>query len=130
VHAHYLQHVPFEGLDCIEKWLINSGYEITSTKLYKLEQLPSIDDIDLLIIMGGSMSVNDENEFPWLLKEKNFIRHEIESGKATLGICLGAQLIASSMEADIFASSEKEIGWFPIQALQNKITLFLTFRKS
>ena len=122
MHAHYLQHVAFEGLGSIEGWLNDNGYTITSTKLFKSEKLPSINDIDLLIIMGGPMSVNDEGEFPWLLEEKRFIQSAIEAGKATLGICLGAQLIASALGASIFQNPEKEIGWFPIEAVVDKKT--------
>ena len=63
MRAHYLQHVPFEGLGSIEPWLITSGYKISCTKLYESAILPDIKSIDLLIIMGGPMSVNDEDEF-------------------------------------------------------------------
>ena len=53
MHAHYLQHVPFEGLASIEPWLLSAGYEITSTLFYDSATLPAVDDIDLLIVMGG-----------------------------------------------------------------------------
>ena len=114
--AHYLQHVPFEGLGSIEPWLQNGGYEITSTRFYESDKLPDVGEIDLLIIMGGPMSVNDEKEYPWLVKEKRFLKSVIEAGKPTLGVCLGAQLIADSMGGKVFQNPVKEIGWFPIQA--------------
>ena len=97
MRAHYLQHVPFEGLGSIEYWLQNAGYEITSTQFFNSGVLPDIKDIDFLIVMGGPMSVNDETEHSWLVKEKKFIKSTIETGKPVLGICLGAQLIANSM---------------------------------
>ena len=62
------------------------------------------------------MSVNDEQDYPWLAAEKAFIRRVIEAGKATLGICLGAQLIANALGGEVFKNSVKEIGWFPIRA--------------
>jgi GMP synthase-like glutamine amidotransferase len=116
MRAHYLQHVPFEGLGSIEVWLQNAGYDLTSTKLYESGELPEIESIDFLVIMGGPMSVNDEQDYPWLMKEKAFIKGVIESGKPVLGVCLGAQLIANSLGAEVFQNTEKEIGWFPIQA--------------
>jgi GMP synthase-like glutamine amidotransferase len=129
MHAHYLQHVSFEGLGSIETWLRDAGYEITNTRFYEAGVLPSIADIDLLVIMGGPMSVNDEIQYPWLDKEKKFIKEVIQSGKPTLGICLGAQLIAASMGGDVFPNSVKEIGWFPVQATKTDNTLFFQFPK-
>ena len=117
MRAHYLQHVPFEGLGSIEAWLQNAGYQITCSKLYGSESLPWVEAIDFLMVMGGPMSVNDENDYPWLLDEKKFIRSVIESGKPTLGICLGAQLIATAMGGNVFRNSVKEIGWFPVQSV-------------
>ncbi|WP_200821297.1 type 1 glutamine amidotransferase [Oceanicoccus sp. KOV_DT_Chl] len=117
MRAHYLQHVPFEGLGSIETWLHTAGYDISSTKLYAAESLPALDGIEMLIIMGGPMSVNDEEQYPWLGNEKTFIQQAIDSGIPVLGICLGAQLIASAMGAKIFANPVKEIGWFPITSV-------------
>lgn len=117
MRAHYLQHVPFEGLGSIEAWLQAAGYEITSTKFYESADLPRGEKIDLLVVMGGPMSVNDENVYPWLVNEKEFIRSVIESGTPTLGICLGAQLIAKAMGGKVFQNPVKEIGWFPVQAV-------------
>lgn len=117
MRAHYLQHVPFEGLGSIEPWLKKSGYAITNTRLFKSVTLPEVNEIDLLIIMGGPMSVNEEGGYPWLVPEKKFIRCAIEAGKSVLGICLGAQLIASALGARVYPNQNKEIGWFPVQGI-------------
>jgi len=117
MRAHYLQHVPFEGPGSIAPWLKAADYEITSTRFYESTTLPIPEQFDLLIVMGGPMSINDEDRFPWLRTEKQFIRHTIESGKAVLGICLGAQLIASALGESVYPNRRKEIGWFPIEGL-------------
>ncbi|MFA5181228.1 MAG: gamma-glutamyl-gamma-aminobutyrate hydrolase family protein [Syntrophales bacterium] len=117
MRAHYLQHVPFEGLGSIEPWLEAAGYEITNTRLFEAAGLPDPAMIDMLVVMGGPMSVNDEDKFPWLAQEKRFIRAAINYGTPVLGICLGAQLIASAMGAMVYRNSVKEIGWFPIQGV-------------
>lgn len=117
MHAHYLQHVAFEGLGSIGPWLQSAGYQVTSTKFYESARLPNPKDLDLLIIMGGPMSVNDEDRFPWLRSEKQFIRQCIDTGKAVLGICLGAQLIANSLGESVYPNRRKEIGWFPVKGL-------------
>lgn len=120
MRAHYIQHVPFEGLGSIADWLADNGYRITSTRLFNNEPLPEVEAIDLLIIMGGPMSVNDEVDYPWLAGEKAFIRKAIDAEIPILGICLGAQLIASALGCNIFRNSKKEIGWFPIEAIPPK----------
>ncbi|UAW96892.1 gamma-glutamyl-gamma-aminobutyrate hydrolase family protein [Halopseudomonas nanhaiensis] len=117
MRAHYLQHAPFEGLGSIESWLREAGYGITATQLYSGDLLPDTDQLDLLIVMGGPMSVNDEAEYPWLGPEKTFIRSVIDAGKPVLGICLGAQLIANVMGSQVYPNGEREIGWFPVQGL-------------
>jgi GMP synthase-like glutamine amidotransferase len=117
MRAHYFQHVPFEGLGCIESWLEAAGYEITNTRFFESAELPDRQGFDLLVVMGGPMSVNDEGEFSWLVSEKQFIREAIGSGTPVLGICLGAQLIASAMGARVYRNPVKEIGWFPIHGV-------------
>ncbi|KQC10787.1 MAG: amidotransferase [Smithella sp. SDB] len=117
MRAHYLQHVPFEGLGSIVPWLEIAGHTATSTRFFDSEKLPDIKTIDVLIVMGGSMSVNDEDKFPWLISEKKFIYQAVTSAKPVLGICLGAQLIASAVGARVYPSPVKEIGWFPIYGL-------------
>lgn len=117
MNAHYFQHVPFEGLGSIEAWLRDAGYAITCTRFFESPDIPDLSGIDLLIVMGGPMSVNDEAEFPWLVQEKGFIREAVQAGKPVLGVCLGAQLIASALGAKVSKNPVKEIGWFPIQGL-------------
>ena len=122
IKAHYLQHVPFEGLGSIEPWLQSKRAAISVTKFFEEPALPDPANIDLLVIMGGPMSVNDEQDFPWLRQEKEFVRAAIKQDKAVVGICLGAQLIAAAMGAAVYPNMEKEIGWFPITAEPECVT--------
>jgi GMP synthase-like glutamine amidotransferase len=130
MRAHWLQHVPFEGLGSIEPWLNANGYEISATRLFRSEELPALHDIDLLVVMGGPMSVNDEKEFPWLAAEKEFVRDAIHSGKAVLGICLGAQLIAAALGAHVYPNAVKEIGWFPVMPIATPGSAIRSFPES
>lgn len=117
MRVHYLQHVPFEGLGSIEQWLEKEGCEVTATKLYESTALPEIDDFDLLIIMGGPMSINDEEQYPWLRMEKQLIHKAVSAQKGVLGVCLGAQLIVGSLGESVHPNRRKEIGWFPVEAV-------------
>lgn len=130
MRAHSLQHVPFEGLGSIEPWLESKGYELTQTRLFASTDLPRPEAVDLLVVMGGPMSVHDEDTFPWLALEKQFVREIIESGKPVLGICLGAQIIANVMGAKVFPNHQKEIGWFPIHAVPSPEGSVFSFPQS
>jgi len=114
MHLHYLQHVPFEGLGSIETWAQAAEFQISATRLYAREPLPAVDEVDWLVIMGGPMNIYEERQHPWLKQEKAFISRTIANGKVVLGICLGAQLVADVLGAEVFANSCKEIGWFPV----------------
>lgn len=113
----YLQHVPFEGLGRMDALLRSRGHSLYPARLYASPALPSLADFDALIAMGGPMSVNDESDYPWLAGEKRLVREAIGAGKPVLGICLGAQLIASSLGARVYRNAEKEIGWLPVEGI-------------
>jgi GMP synthase-like glutamine amidotransferase len=115
LRIHYFQHVQHEGLGSIEEWISSSGHLLTSTRFFENSRMPEISDIDWLIIMGGPMSVNDEEQFSWLADEKKFIRQSIEADKTILGICLGSQLVSAALGARVYKNREKEIGWFDIK---------------
>lgn len=122
---HYLQHVSFEDIAYIGDWAKENGIHLSRTRLYKDDPYPFLSDFDVLIIMGGPMGIYDEQEFPWLRIEKQYIKKAIENNKIVMGICLGAQLIASVLGAQVFRNSHKEIGWFPVRkTLQAQHTSF------
>lgn len=113
-HIHYFQHVPYEDPGCIKNWALENNYLISSTNFYEGEPLPDPEDIDWLVIMGGPMSVYEEEKYPWLVDEKNYIKKIIDKKRVALGICLGAQLIAEVLGANVYPNKEKEIGFFPV----------------
>lgn len=114
---HYLQHVPFEDLGCMEPHLKARGHEVSCTPLYKSAIEHAADDLDWLIVMGGPMSVHDEHAHPWLSDEKDFLREVIALGKPVLGVCLGAQLLAEVLGGRVTKNPVREIGWFPIRRI-------------
>jgi GMP synthase-like glutamine amidotransferase len=111
---HYLQHEPYEDPGTIFEWAAERRHQVSATMLYKSEPLPSPDSLDMLVVMGGGMSVYEEDKYPWLASEKRFIRQAIDTGKSVFGICLGAQLIAAALGAKVYKNHHREIGWFPV----------------
>jgi len=115
IKIHYFQHVAFETPGYIEIWANQNKHTLSATKFYELNyQLPNLNELDWLVVMGGPMSVNDEHLFNWLAAEKQIIKSAIQANKTVIGICLGAQLIASVLGAEVYKNSKKEIGWFPL----------------
>ena len=112
---HWLQHVAFEGLGSIAGWAAENGCLVTGSRMFDGDALPPVANLDMLVIMGGPMSVNDEVAHPWLVGEKRFIDQAIQAGKMVLGICLGAQLIASVAGARVYPADHQEIGWFAVE---------------
>ena len=92
----FLQHVPFEELGNIQPWLAQHKTDVHYCRLYTNDPLPDVNETDLLIVLGGPMSVNDESciTLGWWRK-KAFLAQAIAAEKPIVGICLGAQLIAS-----------------------------------
>ena len=117
MRVHYLQHVAFEGPGAIATWLHERGFRVTRTAFYAREPLPMPSEIDLLIVLGGPMSVHDESSVGWLSVEKVFVRAVIDAGKPVLGICLGAQIIAEVLGGNVRRNPWQEIGWWPVRGL-------------
>jgi len=112
---HYLQHVPFEDLANIEAWARSRGHDLSKTLLFAGDSLPRMADFDWLIVMGGPMNIYEEDKYPWLAEEKEFIHQAIANDKIVLGICLGAQLMADVLGGKVHENVHREIGWFPVK---------------
>ena len=110
-----LQHVEFEGPAAVADWAAERGFPLRLFQLYRDTTLPSLCDFDMLTVMGGPMSANDEAQLGWLAPEIALVREAITADKTVLGICLGAQIIAKALGARVYPGSAKEIGWFPVQ---------------
>ncbi len=107
------RHVAFEGLGLIEPTLEDHGISVEFPDLFQGgATLPDLTTAAGLIFMGGPMSANDD--LPYLRQEIQVIRHAVEAGQPVLGVCLGSQLIAKALGANVYKNSTKEIGWFDV----------------
>lgn len=131
--VHYLQHVVFEGLGYIETWLKQNNHDISATQFFDPNHnLPEVETVDALIILGGPMGVYDEHQYPWLAEEMEFIQKCVLAGKKVLGICLGAQLIATCLGAGVHMARHKEIGWYRVRPTEDcaKLSWFYNLFKN
>lgn len=114
MRIHFLQHVPFEGPAGITGWATDNGHSMRGTMLFRNDRLPAPESFDALVIMGGPMGANDDGIYPFIEPEKRLIEAAIKADKQVLGICLGAQLIASVLGAKVSVNKHREIGWFDV----------------
>ena len=120
-HALVLSHVAFEDLGSLEAPLRESGFEIESVLAATARfPLPQTEACDLLVVLGGPIGVYDDQDYPFLIDEIACIRERWAAHKPSLGICLGAQLMAAALGARVYPGHHgAEIGWFPLQAAPN-----------
>jgi GMP synthase-like glutamine amidotransferase len=114
MHIHYFQHDHFEDLGYIGNWAASHNFATSVTRFDLNPEFPSPEDFDWLVIMGGKMGVNDSAEFPWIEPEIEFIKKAIQTGKIVIGICLGSQLVAKALGAEVYKNKEQEIGFMPV----------------
>ncbi|MBN2616261.1 MAG: type 1 glutamine amidotransferase [Bacteroidales bacterium] len=114
MRIHILQHVVFEDAGVVEEIAAETAYPVSFTRFFESFYLPDPDHFDVLVIMGGPMNIFEEEKYPWLAAEKEFIQRCIRAKKKILGICLGSQLLADALGADVYRNPEKEIGWYPV----------------
>lgn len=110
-----IMHVAEEGPAAIGQWAKENDCPLFYTRLYQRDPFPELEDFDLLLVMGGPMSYDDDTIYDWMRPEKEFIRNAINAGKCVLGICLGSQFIAEALGSSGRHGHAKEIGWFPIR---------------
>jgi GMP synthase-like glutamine amidotransferase len=115
MRIHFLQHVPFEGPAHLVSWAESGGHVLSGTALFDGTRPPPIEQVDALVVLGGPMGANDDADYWWMPGERAYIRQAITQNRPVLGICLGAQLIAAALGADVKPNEHREIGWFPVR---------------
>ena len=119
------QHEPAEPSGYLEQIFSEHSIPLTYVRLYETGELPRTDATHL-VFMGGPMSVNDEQEYPYLRGEKELIKKSLKNRQKVLGICLGAQLIASAFGAPVYRSVT-ETGWHVVTTVPESPGIFAGF---
>ncbi len=109
----FIQHVDIEGPGMFEEVFSRGGYEVKTIKAWENNEdlFCDIDDLEAVLLLGGPMNVYEEQEYTFLKQEDTFLKEIIKRDIPTLGICLGAQLIAKAAGARIRKALYKEIGF-------------------
>jgi GMP synthase-like glutamine amidotransferase len=114
--AHILQHTATSKAGSTLEWLKKQNIPYSITKFFEPHpSLPELPDFDMLIICGGEMNVDEENSYPWMRAEKDFIKNALVQNKKMVGLCLGGQLIAEALGAPVGRHKNWEVGWLPVQ---------------
>jgi len=116
-----LQHIACEPPGVYEDVLNERGAELVRVEVDAGEALPSWRGLDAIVAMGGPMSANDEAELPWLRDEKALIADAVRAGLPFWGVCLGVQLLASSLGARVWAGDEPEVGVLPVELTEDAL---------
>jgi GMP synthase (glutamine-hydrolysing) len=109
-----VKNVAYEGPGTIEDYLKEKGKQYMTLDFSDCKaeiEIPDLSEFTHLVIMGGPMAVYESDGTPFLHYEVAMIRAFIKDGKAVLGICLGAQMVAHALKADVYAGGTQEVGW-------------------
>ena len=109
-----IKHVEIEGPGLVEYCLDQKRISSQVLCLDSGVRLPKPQDFTHIVLLGGPMSVYEEDRYPFLKHEDLFIKEAIQRGKSILGICLGAQLMAKALGAKVFKAPVKEVGWYDV----------------
>ena len=110
-----LRHSQAEGLGLLGNALRERGIQHRALDIARGEPVPKdVRGVGGLIILGGPMGAYEQDKYPFLRPESALIEKAIAAGRPVLGICLGAQLIAQTLGARVFAGDKREVGWAPI----------------
>ncbi|WP_066655610.1 MULTISPECIES: glutamine amidotransferase [unclassified Sphingomonas] len=115
MRALVIRHKPYEGLAGFAAPIAAAGYAIDTVDVDG-PAFASLDFVapDLLVVMGGPMGVYERDAHPWIKGEVDRLADRLAANKPTLGVCLGAQLIAAALGAQVFAGPVKEVGFAPV----------------
>lgn len=111
-----LRHVPFEDLGLLEGVLHRRGHDIRYIEAPTADLDRELEPLapDLVVVLGGPIAANQDEAYPFLAEEAALLRERMQAGRPTLGLCLGAQLMARALGGPIHPDAVKELGWGPI----------------
>ncbi len=117
-----LQHIACEPPGVFEDVLRERGADLHRVELDEGDPLPDWREFDAIVAMGGPMSATDDETLPWLAAEKQLIAEAVRADRPFWGVCLGVQLLASSLGARVYPGPDPEVGILPVSLTLDGLT--------
>jgi GMP synthase (glutamine-hydrolysing) len=110
-----VRHVHFEDLGALSPLFVEAGYDVRYVEA-PTTRFRELAPPDVLVLLGGPISVNDARDYPFLEDELAFVATQLRADAPVLGLCLGSQLMARALGCRVYPMGHKEIGWAPLSA--------------
>ena len=110
-----IQHSAADSLAAAEGVIAELGHEIITVRIDRQHLIPKSVDCDAMIMLGGPYPLTMDNRPDWIANEQELVRKYVDKGRRILGICLGAQILASALGASVSRNAQAELGWHTIR---------------
>src|SRR4051794_2041706 len=115
-----VQHTPSEGLGWLQEWLPDAGVHVHPIHPYLGHRVPPSVEGDALIVLGGPMGAMDDDRAAWLPAVRSLLATAVDDGVPTLGICLGAQMLAVAAGGEVLrGTAGPEIGYSEVGGVES-----------
>ena len=115
-----IQHTAVDSPGMVQEFLDDSGTKTEIIRIDKGDQVPKRVSADVLFSFGGPVSLHHQCLPDWVDDERNLMTRYLTEGNRVMGVCLGAQMLASSLGASTHPNVQREVGWFPITSIGNE----------
>jgi GMP synthase-like glutamine amidotransferase len=115
-----IQHSAADSLAAAEDVILKLGHEIVTVRIDQQHPIPQTVDCDAMIMLGGPYRLTMDNRPDWMANEQKLVQKYIENGRRILGICLGSQILASALGANVRRNDQPELGWHELRRVSGQ----------
>lgn len=118
-----IQHSAGDSLAAAETVISELGHEIITIRIDRHQSIPKVVNCDALIMLGGPYPLTMQNRPTWITDEQELVRRYMDADRRILGICLGAQILASAMGASVRRNTHAELGWHTVTSTSGQTSI-------